>query len=97
MLFSEAVTQFDAGRFDLRIQLARFHRTFEQLQRGHQFRHGANLHGGFALAELNSASTVAQMECQFASVSGPRPQAARNLQLFVWLKVVHKQKLLVVA
>jgi membrane-bound lytic murein transglycosylase B len=60
MLFPEAFTQLDAGSFNLRIQLARFHRTFEQVQGGHQFRHSANLQGGFTLAEFNSAVTPGQ-------------------------------------
>jgi len=70
MLFPEAFTQLDAGSFNLRIQLARFHRTFEQVQGGHQFRHSANLQGGFTLAEFNSASTVAQIQRQLAGLSG---------------------------
>ena len=74
-LFHKAFTQFEGGGFDLCIQLPRIHSLFDQLQSGHQFSRSGNLHCTFALADLQLASAIADVQGQLVGISGPPPCA----------------------
>ena len=61
--------------FDLRIQLASFHGLFDQFQCGYQVSHRGNFHCTFALADLQLACPISDVQGQLVGLSGPPPCA----------------------